>query len=191
MPLPSNLPGNWNIYDEDGNQALEFDTFFSATIKVETKIAQNPTERGKFADYNKSCSPVSVGVVLGKTGSTSDLSGMIEKLDELVISTKLLSVITPEKTFIDFNLVAYDYDRKAENGVDRLLVSLELEEVKQVEAEYSNEQIPPVKNPKQAGDKSARQTGKQTTNQPKQSTKDKLFSKPHDSQLAKRTSIGK
>lgn len=191
--LPTGVPGSWAIYDEDGNEAVPFDTFMGCTVKHEHKAAQNAVEMGGFVDYNKTAKPVEVGIVLAKSGSPSDLTAMLDALDALVAGTDLVSIVTPEKTFVDFNLTGYDYDRKTENGVDRLLVSLKLEEIRQVEAEYSNEQIPPVESPKQAGDKSTRQAGKQTASQATPETKNKTRErfKKYDSQAARRTNIGK
>ena len=139
--LPPGQPGNWDIFDKDGNAALDFDTFFSCSIKSENKISSNPVEKGSFADYNKVASPTAVSVVLGRTGKSDELAAFLTTLDKLVDSTDLVSIVTPEKTFLDYNLVSYDYDRKAENGVDRLIVGLMLQEIRQVEAQYSNESI--------------------------------------------------
>lgn len=191
--LPVGVPGNWAIYDADGNEAIPFDTFMGCTVKQEYKVAQDPVERGGFVNYNKTASPATVGVILARTGSNSELTSVIDALDMLVESTTLVNIVTPEKTFLDFNLSSYDYDRKTENGVDRLMVSLTFEEIRQVEAEYSNEQIPPVKSPKQAADKSTKQAGKQTTQQVRPETRSTINDrfKKYDSQAARRTNIGK
>lgn len=55
--LPPGQPGNWSIFDKDGAKALDFDTFFSCSIKAENKISSNPVEKGSFADYNRSLLP--------------------------------------------------------------------------------------------------------------------------------------
>ena len=115
--LPPGQPGNWSIFDKDGAKALDFDTFFSCSIKSENKISSNPVEKGSFADYNKIASPTAVSVVLGRTGKSDELAAFLTALDKLAESTDLVSIVTPEKTFLDYNLVSYDYDRKAENGV--------------------------------------------------------------------------
>lgn len=182
--LPPGRPGNWTLYNADGEAAVPFDTFIACTVKSENKVAQNPTEKGSFADYNKVASPISVGLILARSGPSDELAQTLNALDRLVESTELLSVVTPEKTFLDFNLASYDYDRKAENGVDRLLVSLVLEEIRQVEPEYGNEQI---KRPKQAGDSKTQNAGKQAPQQADDATRDRVFVK-HDSVLGKATS---
>ena len=114
--LPPGQPGNWSIFDKDGAKALDFDTFFSCSITSENKISPTPVEKGSFADYNKIASPTAVSVVLGRTGKSDELAAFLTALDKLAESTDLVSIVTPEKTFLDYNLVSYDYDRKAENG---------------------------------------------------------------------------
>lgn len=174
--LPPGQPGNWSIFDKDGAKALDFDTFFSCSIKAENKISSNPVEKGSFADYNKIASPTAVSVVLGRTGKSDELAAFLTSLDKLADSTDLVSIVTPEKTFLDYNLVSYDYDRKAENGVDRLLVGLMLQEIRQVEPQYSNENIKLIskaqaKNPTDA---STTPAGKQQGQTTKKSTLKKL-----------------
>ena len=75
--LPPGQPGNWSIFDKDGAKALDFDTFFSCSIKAENKIGSNPVEKGSFADYNKVASPTAVSVVLGRTGKSDELAAFL------------------------------------------------------------------------------------------------------------------
>lgn len=170
--LPPGQPGNWDIFDKDGGKALDFDTFFSCSVKAENKVSSNPVEKGTFADYNKVASPTALTVVLGRTGKSDELAAFLTTLDKLADGTDLVSIVTPEKTFLDYNLVSYDYDRQAQNGVDRLLVGLMLQEIRQVEARYSNETIKPIskaqaKNPEDASTVDA---GKQQGQQINKST---------------------
>lgn len=166
--LPPGQPGNWDIFDKDGGKALDFDTFFSCSVKAENKVSSNPVEKGSFADYNKVASPTALTVVLGRTGKSDELAAFLTALDKLADGTDLVSIVTPEKTFLDYNLVSYDYDRQAENGVDRLLVGLMLQEIRQVEPRYSNETIKPIskaqaKNPEDASTADAGKQQGQTT----------------------------
>ena len=52
---------------------MPFDTFIACTVKSENKVAQNPTEKGSFADYNKVASPISVGLILARSGPSDEL----------------------------------------------------------------------------------------------------------------------
>ena len=184
--LPLTTDGAWALYDADGNPAVEYDVFLACTCKAEAKATQNPVEKGQFADYNKALQPRALGVVLTRSGTSDALSGVLEKLDALVESTDLLSLVTPEKTFVDYTLTSYDYDRKVENGVDRLILNLMLEEIRQIEPEYSNEQVPPAKSPKQGADKGTQKQGKQSPQTvPEQSPTGERVWKKHDSVASK------
>ena len=167
-PLPSPVRGDWSIYDKDGNAAVPFDCFYSAMIKAETKIAVSPVEKGQFAAYNKASGPDTVSLVLARTGKSSELSAMLDALHKLKNGTELVSIVTPEKTFLDYSLEAFDYTRSSESGVDRLLVSLRLVEIRQVTPEYSNEELP-----RQAADQSDKSSGKQQAQDSDEATKNK------------------
>lgn len=182
--LPPGVPGNWNLYTADGAIAVPFDTFIACTVKAEAKAAHDPVEKGSFVDYNKVVSPIALGVILARTGPAAELAAMLTALDKLVGGTGLVSLVTPEKEFLDFSVTSYDYDRKNENGVDRLVVNLVLEEIRQVEAEYSDEQLPQPKSPKQAGDGATKQAGKQAPQQADAETSGRVWKK-HDSLAAR------
>lgn len=162
-PLPSGQPGVWAIYDEQGQAAVEFDVFLDCGAKAASKIAQNPVEQGSFASYNKIASPMALTVTLARTGSATQLGAMLERLDALVESTALVSVVTPGRTYVDYGLESYDYTRTTDTGADRLLVSLTLQEIRQVEPRYSNEHIPPItrQQAKRAEDADTVDAGKQ------------------------------
>ncbi|MDD4700733.1 MAG: hypothetical protein PHI96_00775 [Desulfovibrio sp.] len=173
--LPPGTPGNWSLFDADGNIAVPFDTFFSCTPKADSKVASSTVEKrdgqSGFVVYNKALAPTAVGVILAQTGKSDVLKAMLDALIKLHEGTDLVSIVTPERTFIDYTLVGFDYDRKGDNGVDRLLVSLSLQEVRQITPEYTNEQV------KKAGDGSDKSAGKQQANTADDATKNRASQK--------------
>lgn len=179
--LGQGIAGNWSIYDKDGAAAVPFDTFFAMTRKDEGKVTSHPTEPNGFFAYNKVDSPGTVGVVLGITGNSEVLGSTLEALEKLKSSTDLVSIVTPEKTLLDYTLESYDYQRSADSGVDRLLVSLALVEIRQVEQEYSNETIPKAK---QAADGKTAAAGKQSAQQADTATEGRVW-EAHNSFLSK------
>ena len=177
--LGQGIAGNWSIYDKDGAAAVPFDTFFAMTRKDEGKVTSHPTEPNGFFAYNKVDSPGAVGVVLGVTGNSETLGRTLEALEKLKSSTDLVSIVTPEKTLLDYTLESYDYQRSADSGVDRLLVSLSFVEIMQVVQEYGNEKIPKAK---QAADSKTTEAGKQSAQQADAATQDR-WSKEHNNML--------
>lgn len=184
--LPLNDAGNWGIYyTEDGSEALTFDSFVGLTVKFESNTATDPIERGGFAAYNKVGSPAQLGVVIAKSGTPSELQETIDTVDELIASVDLLDIITPEMTYTEFSLTGADYDRKNENGVGRLLLSLTFVQIQQIETEYSNEALPPQQEqPKNAADTKNKSTGK-TAPQPASDAATDRWSKKYNSQLSR------
>ena len=168
------VSGHWDIFDADGKKLLEFDTFFSVDAMSDAQVTQAPVENGSFASYNKQIAPTRSTVVLGYTGSSLVRSAIIKKCEALISGTDLVSIVTPDRTLLDMSLVAMDYSYRAEHGIDRLVVALILEEVRQVSAEYTSSSAAgkalsstQVKN---AADASTRDVGKQTTQTPRTST---------------------
>ena len=164
--------GRWSVYDKDWRAVVTFDTFFSVDAKNEGKVTQAPVEKGSFVSYNKTVDPVRSTVVLGYTGRADVRRAIIEKCEKLLDGTELVSIITPDRTLVDMAVVSFDYTYKAANGVDRLLVALALEQVRQVEPAYTDEQVSSGnKQPmnkgttKQASDANTANNGKQ---QPKE-----------------------
>lgn len=163
------VAGVWGVYDSAGRQVAAFDTFFSVDVKAESKVTQNPVEQGSFAAYNKVATPAQIGVVLGRSGSALVRAAILDRLELLASGTDLISVVTPDRTFDGYTLSGYDYSYSAANGVDRLVVSLSLQEVRQVAAQYSDEQLPRAKC-KNPTDASTVDAGKQQGGKPGPST---------------------
>lgn len=180
------ISGSWDLYNKSGSSVVPFDTFFSVDVVNETKVTNCPTEPNGFASYNKVQSPAVVNVVVGISGNAVLRGTVISALEELAAGTELLSIVTPEKTFTDYSLESFDYQRSAEDGLDRLKVSLRLVEIRQVSPEYSNETIPA---PKNEADSKTQNVGKQTTNKADSSTKKAVESKSETRNAGKRQSI--
>lgn len=166
------LSGHWDLFDSDGKKLLEFDTFFSIDTMNDAQVTQAPVENGSFASYNKQVSPTRSTVVLGYTGSSATRAAILKKCQSLIAGTELVSVVTPDRTFVDMSLVSMDYTYRAENGIDRLVVALSMEEVRQVSAEYTTTDASKLgkQNVKNKADASTRDTGKQAGKTPRTST---------------------
>lgn len=164
------ISGHWDIFDADGKRLLEFDTFFSIDAMSDAQVTQAPVENGSFASYNKQTAPTRATVVLGYTGTSLVRSAIIKKCEALIAGTDLVSIVTPDRTLLDMSLVAMDYRYRAEAGIDRLVVALTFEEVRQVSAEYTNTDALSKKKAKNSADVSTIDVGKQTTQTPRTST---------------------
>lgn len=68
--------------------------------------------------------------------SLTDLEVMMEQTD-------LLTLITPDNVYQDYNMVKLQYSRKPEDGLDVAYIDIGLEEVRQVESKYTNTKVAP------------------------------------------------
>lgn len=180
------ISGQWDIFDADGKRLIEFDTFFSVEAMSDAQVTQAPVEEGSFASYNKQVAPTRSTVVLGYTGSSLVRSAIIKKCEALIAGTDLVSIVTPDRTLLDMSLVSMDYSYRTDRGIDRLIVSLTFEEVRQVAAEYTSTSTSTstttggssaslsTAQVKNSADASTRDVGKQTTQQPRTSSLERV-----------------
>jgi len=166
------ISGHWDLFDADGKKLLEFDTFFSMDAKNDAQVTQAPVEKGSFVAYNKQIAPTRSTVVLGYTGPSAVRASIIKRCQALVGGTELVSIVTPDRTLVDMSLVGMDYTYRAENGVDRLVLALAFEEVRQVSPEYTTTDASRLSKGqvKNKADASTRDVGKQSGKKPNVST---------------------
>ena len=147
----------WGIYDANGNaladpsdlsgvtqstlNSLGLSSTMS-TVSVEytnqSRLSDFPVEKGSFAQYNKVQTPGEVSVTLAFSGTEQDRASFLTAIDKASKSVDLYSVVTPEVTYLNQNIEGYSYSRTAEHGTTLLIVQLNLKEIRQVSAQYSN-----------------------------------------------------
>lgn len=149
----------WGIFDQNGIPLANPSQFSGVTATIlnsaglsstlstvsvdytkETQISDFPVERGYFANYNKVETPGSATVNFAFTGTESERSQFLDAIDSASKSTDLYDVVTPEMTYVQYNIEGYGYQRRAERGATLLIVELHLKEIRQVSAQYINTQ---------------------------------------------------
>ena len=110
-----------------GTYALEPDSFVKFEYKKDNKIPNYPIEQGSFQTYNKVSLPYEIKLVVTKNGS---ISPFIVKINELVNSTTLLTIVTPDAVYKTTNLIHFDYRKEARNGAVLLIGELTFQEVR-------------------------------------------------------------
>jgi hypothetical protein len=135
--------------------AIEFDVFLSMDIKEDARITNYPVEEGGFTSAAKVISPIQITIVgaiteLGEPASKNapdvmHIYNTIETLESYRASTELVNIFTPQKVFLDMNLISLSWKHTAEGGVNLLEVTLGFQEVRTVKPQYTTIK---VKNPK-------------------------------------------
>ncbi|MFJ3048516.1 phage baseplate protein [Herbaspirillum chlorophenolicum] len=123
-------PPVWGIFDQDGNEVLFPDSVLGIRYRDGSRIVDYPLEQGSFESYNKVATPFDVAMSVSIGGSVERREGFLRDLAFLKQSLDLFNVITPEFTFQNVNIEAYDYERRARNGVSLIVVEIYMREVR-------------------------------------------------------------
>lgn len=181
----------WGIFDSNGNQLgvsssggnSLFQSIVTSAIfgqgsilstssfeyRKETRVSDFPVQSGGFASYNKVILPGEPTVKLAFAGPPSDRTNFFNQLDKACGSTALYSVVTPEVTYHNYNIVDYSYMRRREEGANLIVVELHLREIRQVSASYSTTPTP-INQPQNPGANPSSSGGVVQPQQPDQST---------------------
>ena len=136
----------------------------SVDFSQETKISETPIEKGSFASYNKVQIPANPVVTLCLTGSEDNRKNFLQAIQDACLSTDLYDVYTPEKTYTDYSIERYRYERRAERGKTLMVVEISLKEIRQVTAKYKDS-----KDPKDPGTADPVSSGKVAASSPPKS----------------------
>jgi hypothetical protein len=120
----------WGVYDKSGQDVFVPDSFLSVDFKNTSRVSDYIQEKGAFASYNKVNTPYDCRVRMAISSDMAARTKFLDTCDRLLKSIDLLSVITPEKTYLNATLQNYDYRREDRQGVSMLKVELWFLEVR-------------------------------------------------------------
>lgn len=134
--LPLNLFGpKWGIVTSSGSAAITPDSFVDFEYREERKIPNYPVEKGGFQSYNKVALPFDVRVTLSCSGNGKmTKQQFLAAIDKLLFNLTLVSVVTPEITFNNCNLIHADYRREARQNATLIVAQLWFQEVRIAQA---------------------------------------------------------
>ncbi|AJY65693.1 hypothetical protein [Burkholderia glumae] len=129
--LQSILRPQWGIFDSRGVPVAPADTALSIEYRGDSHISGYPQEEGGFASYNKVQVPYQARVQLVCAKSEAARQEFLAQIEAAKQSTMLFRVVTPDVTYENANVIAYDYRRTSRAGVTLLVVEVFVEEVRQ------------------------------------------------------------
>lgn len=138
----------WGLVNEFGVPVLLSDNLLGISYTSASTIANAPIERGSFASYNKVASPDQAVVQMSKgSGGALGRGAWLAQLQTYEGSTLKFHVVSPEILHRNMSITGLDYARSASEGLQLIVVNVQLEEVREVGVLYSLEE---VKNPSDA-----------------------------------------
>jgi len=145
--------------NKSGNPVLTPDSVLSLEWHGEERISDYPVQNGQFVSYNKVKVPFDLRMVMtcqGKNviqdalqsvtqslnqalsniglafGQPMSRDAFLRQLDEMLASTDLYDVVTPDKVYQNVNLVAYNHAKKNYEGGTLIIAELMFREVREV-----------------------------------------------------------
>jgi hypothetical protein len=143
---------SWGVYYASSNlQALDIDTCVEVKFGQTAKISSAPQEIGAFSSYNVVLEPHQPKVKVAVGGQVR-MRALMNSLQNLIGTTTLFNVVTPEITYFDVAISKYDYARTQKQGKNLLVAEITFTHIVQVAPAYSKTKIPAAKakNPKSA-----------------------------------------
>lgn len=138
----------WGLVTEFGVPLLNVDGVLGLSYTNTSTTSNVPIERGSFASYNKVANPAQAVVQLSKgTGGTLGRGAFLATLEALEGGTVKFMVVSPEFVHRNMTLNGISWARSASEGLQLIVATLQLEEVREVGVQYSFEE---VKNPSDA-----------------------------------------
>ncbi len=119
----------WGLF-LNGQNVLNPDSIVGFEFKGEAKIASFPIEQGGFASYDKVQVPYDARIEMTKGGSISSRATFLNALELAKESLNLYTILTPELSIPNGNIVHYDYRRTSKSGFQLITVSVWVQEIR-------------------------------------------------------------
>lgn len=132
----------WGLFNEYGIPVVLADGVLGLNFTGSSQISNAPLEKGTFASYNKVDNPDQAVVQLSKgSGGALERGAFLTQLITYKGSTLKFHVVSPEFVHRNMSIIELDYARSAKEGLQLIVVNLQLEEVREVGLEYSVEEV--------------------------------------------------
>lgn len=136
-PAPGAGGAGWGVYDSSNNPVAVWDTFDRMSFTRDANIPKYGIEGGSFGSYNKVQLPFDTTVRLVCGGDAANRQRFLDAIDAAWNSLDLYSIVVPEKTYLSANIKRYSFRREREDGAGLIKVDLVIEEVRVVQAGFT------------------------------------------------------
>lgn len=120
----------WGIY-KDGSPVITADSTVSMDYGKDWVISDYQVEEGAFRSYNKVEEPYLSTVRMAAGGTLSNRQQFLDSIEQIAGDLEFYDVVTPEKTYINANIIRYNYRRTNQQGNGLMQVDIFLEEVRE------------------------------------------------------------
>jgi len=128
----------WGVFTSEGRPAIVGLSVIAFEYAKDTRISDFPIEKGSFASYNKVDVPADAKITFSAGDTETTRNDFLMRIEPQLKTLDLFTVVTPDKSYTNMNVVHYDYRRTAESGAGLLIVDVWLREVREApDAEFT------------------------------------------------------
>ena len=132
----------WGLYSEFGAPIVLCDGVLGISFTSSSDVSSAPLEKGTFASYNKVDNPDQAVVQLTKgSGGVFQRGAFLTQLIAYKGSTLKFHVVSPEFVHRNMTITDLDYARSAKEGLQLIVVNVQLEEIREIKLEYMVEEV--------------------------------------------------
>ncbi len=128
----------WGVFDANNVAVITPDSVIDFGWRQEYRVSNFPVQQGQFASYNKVRLPFETSVTMTKGGTLAERTGFEQQIDDLVASLELYTILTPEKSYFNCNVMRAEITRRGASGAYFIDAELFFTEVVDVQAQYSS-----------------------------------------------------
>lgn len=127
----------WGIFTPAGVKVVNPDNVYAFDNRAEWRESDYTVQRGAFAAYNKVIVPEEVSVRMTKGGTLAQRTAFLKSIDQIKGDTNLYNILSPEKTYVGYNIIRVELMRRSSEGAYFLEVDVFLRQVNQQDPQYS------------------------------------------------------
>ena len=132
----------WGIFDSSGALAITADSVLVYSYRKEYSISDYPVQDDAFASFNKVAHPREQILRLIKTATLSDRTTFENECEEVADSIELFTIMTPEKTYTNVNVLRHEVQRREQRGAYIIEADLFFREIRIVQGQYNTAGTP-------------------------------------------------
>lgn len=129
----------WQILNASDRDVITPDSVVAFDFKADANVARYPVEDGGFSSYNKVREPRVLRMTMTCSGMKTMLRDtFLARLEEMRDSTDLYTVVTPDGSYKNMNLISFDFSKKSTQGATMIIADATFQEIMtSAKAEYT------------------------------------------------------
>jgi len=136
---PPQSETRWGVYNAKHELVLHPDSILDFDQRNEWSLPTYPLQSGSFSNYNKVNLPFEISVRVSKGGTRQQRTLFLEEIAKISATLDLYTILTPERSYLNCNIVRYEVSRRGAAGAYFLTdVDLFFREIRQTTPQVAN-----------------------------------------------------